>query len=91
MNSMSTPTSAAQRLNLEYTNVVDECYRLIFDHVHQLVILGDAANASYEWVIEECGKIVAHSNDGYGVFSVALRDGLIAYHGLGDVTGQVDF
>lgn len=89
MNSVRTPTPAAQRLNLEYTSVDDECYRITFDPVHQLAIVAAKATASYEWILEERGKIVAHSNDGYGQFSVALRDGLIAYHGLGRVTEQV--
>lgn len=91
MNSVSAPTPAAQRLNLEYTSVDNEYYRITFDHVHQLAIVGAKASASYEWILEDRGKIVAHSNDGYGQFSMALRDGLIAYHGLGNVLGQVDF
>lgn len=91
MNSDTTATPAAQRLNLEHTSVEIEYYRIRFDPVHQLAIVGAEAYTSYEWILEERGKIVAHSNDGYGQFSVALRDGLIAYHGLGNVLGQVDF
>lgn len=93
MNVNYVPTKAnpaAKALKLDYTSAVDECYRIWFDHVHQLVVIGDLANASYEWVIEGHGKICAHSNDGYGDTSVALRDGLIAYHGLGDVTAPVE-
>ena len=84
------PNTAAKALKLDYTTVVDECYRMQFDHLHQLAVVGDKANASYEWVIEKEGKIVAHSNAGHGDSSIALRDGLIAYHGLGDVTGEVE-
>jgi len=83
-------TAAAKALKLTYTLAVDECYRVQFDHVHQLAVIGDMANASYEWVIEAHEKIVAHSNEGHGDASCALRDGLIAYHGLGDVTEAVE-
>jgi len=83
------PNEAARSLKLEYTTAVDECFRIQFDQVHQLAVIGDRANATYEWVIEVYGKILAHSNDGYGVSSIALRDGLIAYHGLGEVTEPV--
>lgn len=82
--------SAAKALKLDYTPAVDECWRIQFDQVHQLVVIGDRANGSYEWVIEDKGRIVANSNVGYGDDSIALRDGLIAYHGLGDVTAEVE-
>lgn len=84
-------TAEAKALKLDYSLVVDECYRIPLDHLHQLAVVGDVANACYEWVIEKQGKIVAHSNVGYGDSSIALRDGLIAYYGLGDVLEPVEF
>ncbi|CAD0363797.1 hypothetical protein VDR70_008230 [Xanthomonas campestris pv. campestris] len=81
---------AAKALKLDYTAAVDECYRITFDQVHQLAVIGDMANASYEWVIEAHGQVLAHSNDGYGDTSIALRDGLIAFLGLGNVTAAVN-
>lgn len=42
-----------------------------------LVVVGDPHNASYEWVvISPEGHVKAHSNAGYGISVVALRDGL---------------
>jgi hypothetical protein len=43
-----------------------------------LVVAGNC----YEWVIINHGKIEHHSDCGYGQASIALRDGLIAFHGL---------
>jgi len=47
-----------------------------------LLIVGQPENGAYEWVIVNHGKVESHSDCGYGMKSIALRDGLIAYHGL---------
>ena len=43
-------------------------------------VVGDPDNASYEWVVR-CGDEIKHSDCGYGMASIALRDALIEYHG----------
>jgi len=44
-------------------------------------VVGDPANASYEWVLRSPGgKITKHSDDGYGDSAVALFDGLAEAH-----------
>lgn len=47
----------------------------------EVLIVGQPQNAAYEWVIVNHGKIESHSDCGYGQKTIALRDGLIAYHG----------
>jgi hypothetical protein len=48
----------------------------------ELFIVGQPQNGAYEWVIVNHGAIENHSDCGYGDHSIALRDGLIAFHGL---------
>jgi hypothetical protein len=48
----------------------------------EVVIVGQPENGAYEWVIVNHGKVERHSDCGYGQKSIALRDGLIAYHGM---------
>lgn len=48
----------------------------------ELLIVGQPENGAYEWVIVNHGKVESHSDCGYGMHSIALRDGLIAFHGL---------
>lgn len=50
-----------------------------FDHT--LEVVGNPEWASYEWVIRRGGE-VEHSDCGYGIAAVALRDGLVAYYGV---------
>lgn len=47
-----------------------------------LHIVGDPHDGGYEWVIVNRGNVEQHSDCGYGMQSIALRDGLIAFHGL---------
>lgn len=43
-------------------------------------VVGDPANGSYEWIIrDDHGKIIRHSQSGYGSVLIALRDGLNLY------------
>jgi hypothetical protein len=44
-------------------------------------VIGDPDNGCYEWVIRNAaGKIVEHSDSGYGSTETALRDGIAAYY-----------
>ena len=52
------------------------------DGVTRVLVVGDPANGAYEWAIERNGKIEKHSDVGYGISFVALRDGLIQYWDL---------
>lgn len=45
-------------------------------------VVGDPDNCSYEWIHRTDNRIDRHSDDGYGMAQVALRDGLIAYLGM---------
>jgi len=47
-------------------------------------VVGDPENASYEWTISTPNGVREHSDNGYGIPEVALRDGLIAYFGMPD-------
>lgn len=47
----------------------------------ELLVVGQPGNGAYEWVIVNHGKVESYSDVGYGQTSIALRDGLIAYHG----------
>lgn len=43
----------------------------------RVYVIGDANNASYEWVIKnQHGEIVGFSNDGYGQIGIAMYKGL---------------
>lgn len=45
-------------------------------------VIGDPAGGGYEWVIRgDDGKLVRHSDDGYGCSTAAMRDGLLAHDG----------
>lgn len=48
----------------------------------EVLIVGQPENGAYEWVIVSHGTVERHSDCGYGMCSIALRDGLVAYHGL---------
>lgn len=45
-----------------------------------ITVIGDPDNGAYEWCLVEHGVITEHSDCGYGMATVALRDGMIAYH-----------
>jgi hypothetical protein len=56
-------------------------YRKCVGATDWVEVIGDPDNGGYEWVIRnEAGKIIEHSNDGYGSTDVALRDGIAAYY-----------
>lgn len=49
------------------------------DHIEAV---GAPDNGSYEWLIRRGEEVVKHSDCGYGMASIALRDGLIEAFGL---------
>lgn len=51
-----------------------------------LVVLGSPEDITYEWVLTRGAEmeVAAHSDDGYGSHTTALRDGLIAALGAPD-------
>lgn len=75
-------------LNLNYTcdTHLQVYYRIEFCDTVALEVFGDGANGSYEWVLLELERPSKHSDAGYGDPSIALRDGLIEYHGQPDAT-----
>jgi hypothetical protein len=69
--------------HFKYTGEAKVLMRVDVDMYSEVVIVGE--DGAYEWVIVNeivAGKTVErHSDCGYGQISIALRDGLIAYHG----------
>lgn len=71
--------------HFKYTGPAKVLMSVDVDMDAELLIVGQPENGAYEWVIVNHGKIEKHSDCGYGQVSIALRDGLIAYHGLTQV------
>lgn len=67
--------------HFKYTGPAKVLMTVDVDLDAELLIVGQPEMGSYEWVIVSHGKIESHSDCGYGQMSIALRDGLIAYHG----------
>ncbi|WP_397384719.1 hypothetical protein [Prosthecobacter sp.] len=73
------PQISGAHPRFKYSAPWSEC-RIIHEHNcmgTRLLVVGDPDNGCYEWVIITSSKVAAHSNDGYGISEVALRDGLI--------------
>jgi hypothetical protein len=73
------PQISGAHPRFKYSAQWSEC-RIIHEHNcmgTRLLIVGDPDCGGYEWVILTSGKVESHSNDGYGISEVALRDGLI--------------
>lgn len=67
---------------LQYTDLVKTLYSIPGDGYEDFVeVVGDPDNASYEWLIRRGDKVLEHSNCGYGMASIALRDGLVKHFG----------
>jgi hypothetical protein len=60
----------------------DQLYSMDVDMDAEVRIVGDPANGAYEWIIVEHGIVTKHSDCGYGMPSIAMRDGLVEFHGL---------
>jgi hypothetical protein len=71
--------------HFKYTGEAKVVMRVDVDMYAEVVIVGQPENGAYEWLIvnEIVGgfTVERHSDCGYGQKSIALRDGLIAYHG----------
>jgi hypothetical protein len=79
--------NAASFVNLprfKYTADSRVLMTIDIDMESELLLVGQPSDACYEWVIVTHGNIQKYSDCGYGISSIALRDGLIAYHGLPD-------
>ena len=69
--------------HFKYTgNPIEVLMSVDVDMGAELLIVGQPGNGAYEWVIVNHGKVDKYSDCGYGQSSIALRDGLIAFHGL---------
>ena len=68
--------------HLSYSRAVAVIFDIDADESDHILVVGDPDNGGYEWCIERDGKVDAHSDKGYGIATIALRDGLIAYYGL---------
>ncbi|MBA6062150.1 MULTISPECIES: hypothetical protein [Pseudomonas] len=69
-------------LALKYTTDVKTLMTVECDSGFSVEVFGDGANGSYEWrLVDEAGLVEQHSDCGYGIPAIALRDGLIAYYG----------
>lgn len=72
-------------LNLHITNDVRtlDRYRLDLEEGITVEIFGDPENASYEWrLVHANGLVEQHSDCGYGLPVVAMRDALVIFYGL---------
>lgn len=67
--------------HFKYTGLARVLTSVDVDMDAEVVIVGQPENGAYEWVIVNHGKVEKHSDCGYGQKSIALRDGLIAFHG----------
>lgn len=61
---------------LKYTSDIATLHRIDVDGCRVVEVFGDPNNASYEFRIIRDGVIEHHSDDGYGMPAVALRDGI---------------
>lgn len=71
----------ADQIRFRYTANRTVVHSLQVEIDYVVLVVGDLDNAAYEWVIVKNGHVVDHSNDAYGVWLAALRDGLDAYLG----------
>lgn len=72
---------------MKYSEPLKVLYEVSVDMTVTLLVVGDPDNGGYEWVIVDNDDTAKpqptrYSNLGYGMSCDALRDGLIAYHGL---------
>jgi hypothetical protein len=68
---------------MQYSEPVSVLHEIKMDGFVTLLVVGHPDMGSYEWVLAR-GDVTPdkHSDAGYGCADIALRDGLIAYHGL---------
>jgi hypothetical protein len=88
---MTAPTPSSLKLpRFKYTGDSKVLMTVDVDMDAELLIVGQPENGAYEWVIVNHDKVEQHSDCGYGQKSIALRDGLIAYHGLEPLQDALD-
>lgn len=71
-------------LNLHFTTDVRtlDAWCLELDSGVTAEVFGDPDNASYEWrLVHDDGLVEQHSDCGYGIPAIAMRDALVAYYG----------
>lgn len=71
------------KLILHYTQDVRTLLTVECDSGFSVEVFGDGDNGSYEWrIVADNDLVEQHSDCGYGIPAIALRNGLIAYYGL---------
>lgn len=71
----------ALKFNWSANDNVRLLYRKCVGATDWVEVIGDPDGGGYEWVIRnDAGKIVEHSDCGYGCTDTALRDGIAAYY-----------
>lgn len=70
--------------HLHYRAPTHIIYDLPLDDGDRLLVVGDPDNGGYEWcfLFGSGEPQIQSSNCAYGCSTVALRDGLVKYHGL---------
>lgn len=71
----------ADQIRFRFTANRTVVHTLEIEVDYAVLVVGDPDNAAYEWVIVKEGQVFEHSNDAYGMWVAALRDGLAAYLG----------
>lgn len=79
--------SLARTLKLNYTTPELVFYRIDIDGTNSLLVIGGDGEGAYEWVVLKGGAVEKHSDCGYGMSDIALRDGLIYCFGLPPADG----
>lgn len=79
--------SLRRSLRLNYTTPELVFYRIYIDGTNTLLVIGGDGEGSYEWVALKGGALDKHSDCGYGMADIALRDGLIYCFGLPPADG----
>ncbi|EPJ7985036.1 hypothetical protein VNPA120661_43410 [Pseudomonas aeruginosa] len=81
-----------ESLNLRFTTDVrtlDTC-RLDLASGVTAEVFGDPENASYEWrLVHANGLVEQHSDCGYGVPAIAMRDALVTFYGTPQFGGDI--
>lgn len=79
-------------LNLHFTTDVrtlDTC-RLDLESGVTAEVFGDPENASYEWrLVHANGLVEQHSDCGYGIPAIAMRDALVTFYGNPQFGGDI--
>ena len=79
---------ARDKIQLSHTRDVKTLLAVEVDVGVTLEVFGEPDAASYEWrLVRDNGLVEQHSNVGYGVPAIALRDGLCAYIGPPEESG----